>query len=612
MRRRWLVVLLALTACRQALGIPGSGSTSGDQVGFRVIAKVAGADGASGGTMVLVNDTVVPLTDGDMIKLEAPLDDGETFTVTSARPNCHITNGSGKIEGDDATGVEIDCDGLASLKTFGFSAPISFKPDFDPGNGMPQLEGSFLIQEAYFTPVATFPGAAITKVEVNGMAATPATAPFGPYAFTQTTSFAASLAGSGYTRDYLARSMMVPPGVFGYGKPSSNTEEAWFGDAVAAWGELLVVGAPNAGKGRAFVYRRTGTRWVEEQELTSSAVQDGDRFGASVAISGTTIVVGAPGSSTRAGAAYVFTESNGTWTVGTPLAATNAAPGDEFGAAVARSDPWTVIGAPGCKDTGNVVTGCVFEVNGPNPITQPLTFGVAGARAGSSIAISGTMIVAGAPGEASNAGAAYVITAPPTTTQRLHAGVPGVDDQFGAAVAIDGTTILVGAPLEDSNATGFDGDQTDNSAIGAGAAYLFTSAIATPIYIKAPNTGAGDSFGHSVGLRQATVNGTKTLVLAIGAPYEDSANDAMDDNSSRDAGAIYAFPGTFNASTPVFASAAYVKAANVESGDNLGASLALTTDTLVAGAPLEDASVTGWNGAANENSFDSGAVFTFR
>ena len=89
MRRRWLVVLLALTACRQALGIPGSGSTSGDQVGFRVIAKVAGADGASGGTMVLVNDTVVPLTDGDMIKLEAPLDDGETFTVTSARPNCH-------------------------------------------------------------------------------------------------------------------------------------------------------------------------------------------------------------------------------------------------------------------------------------------------------------------------------------------------------------------------------------------------------------------------------------------------------------------------------------------------------------------------------------------
>ena len=77
----------------------------------------------------------------------------------------------------------------------------------------------------------------------------------------------------------------------------------------------------------------------------------------------------------------------------------------------------------------------------------------------------------------SNSGAAYVFIrdAGGTWTQEayLKASNPGSEDDFGTTVAISGSTIVVGAPYEDSNATGVNGDQTDNSDSNAGAAYVF-------------------------------------------------------------------------------------------------------------------------------------------
>lgn len=114
-------------------------------------------------------------------------------------------------------------------------------------------------------------------------------------------------------------------------------------------------------------------------------------------------------------------------------------------------------------------------------------------------------------------------------------------DQFGSALAISGDTLAVGAYGEDSKATGVNGDEGEG-ATGAGAVYLFLREKAQwtqKAYIKASNTGAGDTFGLSVALSGDT--------LAIGAPGEASratginAMPGQDDDSSSQAGAIYVF-----------------------------------------------------------------------
>ena len=91
----------------------------------------------------------------------------------------------------------------------------------------------------------------------------------------------------------------------------------------------------------------------------------------------------------------------------------------------------------------------------------------------------------------------------------------GGGDQFGISVAISGDTVVVGAFGEDSDATGVNGDQTDDSADSAGAAYVFVRNGATwtqQAYLKASNTETGDVFGGSVAISGDTV--------VVGANFE--------------------------------------------------------------------------------------------
>ncbi len=83
----------------------------------------------------------------------------------------------------------------------------------------------------------------------------------------------------------------------------------------------------------------------------------------------------------------------------------------------------------------------------------------------------------------------------------LKASNTGAGDQFGLSVAVSGDTLVVGAAYEDSNATGVGGEQGNNSASDAGAAYVFVRSGNTwsqQAYLKASNTGADDLFGCSV------------------------------------------------------------------------------------------------------------------
>jgi hypothetical protein len=81
----------------------------------------------------------------------------------------------------------------------------------------------------------------------------------------------------------------------------------WFGSSVAISGTTAVVGAVYHAKiaGRAYVFTRTGAGWKQVAELEGSDTVAGDGFGGPVAMSGTTAVVGAPDPK-GAGRAYVF------------------------------------------------------------------------------------------------------------------------------------------------------------------------------------------------------------------------------------------------------------------------------------------------------------------
>ena len=90
-----------------------------------------------------------------------------------------------------------------------------------------------------------------------------------------------------------------------------------FGASVALDGGLLLVGAPGVDPaGAAYVFRLQGGQWVQEQKLIGSEAQPGDAFGASVALDGEVLVVGAPGPTdggTQSGSVYLFEPLLGNW-----------------------------------------------------------------------------------------------------------------------------------------------------------------------------------------------------------------------------------------------------------------------------------------------------------
>jgi hypothetical protein len=229
------------------------------------------------------------------------------------------------------------------------------------------------------------------------------------------------------------------------------------------------------------------------------------------------------------------------------------------------------------------------------------------------VAISGDTVVVGADVD----GSAYVFVHTGTNwTQQayLKASNTETGDSFGSSVAVAGDTLVVGASWEDSNATGVNGDQSDNSAPGAGAAYVFVrhrTNWAQQAYLKASNTGGGlpgerqdgDHFG-SVAVSGDTV--------VVGAYQEDSnargVNGNQSNNSLHDTGAAYVF--VRNGTN--WTQQAYLKASNSGLEDLFGVSVAVSGGTVVVGATGESSSATGVNGNQSDNNAGfAGAAYVF-
>jgi len=241
----------------------------------------------------------------------------------------------------------------------------------------------------------------------------------------------------------------------------------FFGQAVAAFEDRLVVGASYdnvAGEksGSAYVFRRTNDQWKQEAKLTASDAGAQDRFGNAVALSGTTIVVGAQfGDYTRvenAGAVYVFEFDGRTWVETAKLTADDPGRPDWFGACVSISGERILVGAVlddhAGRDSGSAY---VFErsANGWKQTAKLCAPDVsAGDWFGGSVSLDADTAVVGAGRDddaGNNAGAAYVFRHDGNRWQlraKLTAsdGAPG--HEFAAAVAVDGPLMVCGAGLD--------------------------------------------------------------------------------------------------------------------------------------------------------------------
>jgi hypothetical protein len=246
-------------------------------------------------------------------------------------------------------------------------------------------------------------------------------------------------------------------------------------------------------------------------------------------------------------------------------------------------------------------------------------------RFGWTASICGPTLAIGAPHEDSSAigingnqgdnslldsGAVYVFARDGTGWAQqayVKASNPGTEDYFGWSVAVCGDTLVVGAGYEDSGATGVNGNQGDNSADRAGAAYVFVregSTWSQQAYLKPANTLADHRFGWSLAISGDT--------LVVGATGDRSnATGVNGDDANSDApysGAAYVFVREGSA----WSQQAYLKASNTEQYDLFGCQVAISGDTIVVGAQEEDGAASGVNGDQHTDpAYEAGAAYVF-
>jgi hypothetical protein len=297
----------------------------------------------------------------------------------------------------------------------------------------------------------------------------------------------------------------------------------------------------------------------------------GDQFGGSVAISGTTVIVGANGGAATAsltGSAYIYVLSNGAWTLQQKLTANDGEPDDAFGSYVAISGDTAVVGAYGDRVGTNINQGSayVFVRTGTSwALQQKLTVadGAANDYLGRAVAISGDTIVVGSSAADSltniDQGAAYVFLRSGSTwaqQAKLVAGDGAATDYFGDSVAIAGDTVVVGA-TEDATGTN----------VQQGSAYVFTrsgTAWSQQAKLTAGDGTAFDYFGFSVAVDANTA--------VIGTLQDVGANFQQ--------GSAYVFV----RSGTTWTQQQKLLAADGAANDSFGNSVFLLGDTLMLGA----------------------------
>lgn len=300
--------------------------------------------------------------------------------------------------------------------------------------------------------------------------------------------------------------------------------------SVAIDGDIAVVGALGDGdlganSGSAYVFSRTQDGWTLDTKLRASDGTVGDRFGISVAVSGDTIVVGAPdegGDVVETGAAYVYVREQGRWRQQAKLTASDGKKRDLFGAAVA---------------------------------------------------ISGNVVVGGAPSNfyyADRPGKAYVFERTAGSWRQSAILQPSDGkpaDMFGSSLAVHGNTIAIGAP------------RSDPAGSSSGSVYVYERRQLDWVEqtkLWSSHDAPGDRLGHAVDVQDN--------IVVAGAYLADSSSAAGEPAHVADTGAVY----VFERERDVWRRTSTVRATDSVTGDGFGRAVAVYDGLLIAGAPGTD------------------------
>jgi len=314
--------------------------------------------------------------------------------------------------------------------------------------------------------------------------------------------------------------------------------------------------------------------WVQSAKLESGSGDTLDAFGASVAISGDTAVVGAPHldgfMNMLPGSVYVFVRNGATWTEQAKLMASDAAPTDYFGASVSLDGDTLLVGAC-CKSLDLLGSAYVFVRNGTTwTEQQKLLPDDANAENGfgGDLAVFKDTALVGASyayvGTNRAQGAAYVFERNGLVwnlTQKLLADDGMNYERFGTAVALSSDTAIVGAPQNPS-------DSPEGAGIWSrGAAYVFVrNGLQWDLQqqLVASDPGLDEQFGAAV-----AISGDAAFVGASG--------DKNAQNEPR--GAVYVFMrnGAFWSETQKFSP-------SEASTNYFGAEISLSPDMALVGA----------------------------
>jgi len=240
--------------------------------------------------------------------------------------------------------------------------------------------------------------------------------------------------------------------------------------------------------GAAYLFRRTGSNWIEQAHIKSTDTQQDSGFGEALDLTndGNTLVVGArkqysQDAATRTGAVYVFEFDGEKWYQHSRLIGSHSGGSDQFGQSASISGDGTTI-AVGARGDSSGASGINPEVTDY--------------------------------GTHDWAGAAYVFVRSSTTwVQQAFIKASNTEelDYFGMSISLseNGNTLAVGANFEGSGVAGVNAEQFDNSESHSGAVYTYSrngTDWHQTSYLKSSNPKMTDEFGISLQLSNDGLN----------------------------------------------------------------------------------------------------------
>jgi hypothetical protein len=363
--------------------------------------------------------------------------------------------------------------------------------------------------------------------------------------------------------------------------------------ALSADGNTAIVGGPfdngglSEGIGAAWVYTSGGV-WIQQgNKLVANDAAGLAQQGWSVAVSadGNTVIVGGPYDNNQAGAAWVYTRSNGVWTQeGHKLVANDAVGAAQQGASVslAADGNTAIVGGP--TDNSGIGAVWVFTRSGGVWTQQGSKLvGTGGTGQGYSVALSadGNTAIVGGPQDSGDVGAAWVYTRRGSVWTQQGDKLVGTGAtepaQQGTSVSLsgDGNTAIVGGPHDNSNGR-----------IGIGAAWVFVQPVTLQVtpttnMVAAGNQGgpfAPSSFQYQLSATAGSINYSISGVPTWLTPSSTSGNMSS-------SGTTVTF--TVNGSANSLAPGTYGPTTITFTNSDTGQGTTSVTATLTVNAPLQ-------------------------